>query len=51
MVTFLATLEMAKLRLVRVFQSRLTTRETFIERAVIDADELTQTIAGILPDE
>lgn len=50
-VTFLAILEMAKLRLVRVFQSRLSTRETFIERAVIEPDELTQKIAGIFPDE
>ncbi len=50
-VTFMAILEMAKLRLVRVFQTRLSTTETFIERAVIDPDELTQKIAGILPDE
>lgn len=49
-VTFLAILEMAKLRLIRVFQSRLSTRETFIERAVIDPAELTQTISGILPE-
>jgi segregation and condensation protein A len=50
-VTFMAVLEMAKLRLVRVFQTRLSTTDTFIERAVIDPDELTQKIAGLLPDE
>ncbi len=46
-VTFMAVLEMAKLRLVRLFQSRLTTTDLMIERAVIAPDELAQKLAGL----
>lgn len=46
-VTFLALLEMAKLRLIKLFQSRLTSNELFIERAVIDPGELAQRLSGL----
>lgn len=46
-VTFLALLEMAKLRLVRLFQNKLTSTDLVVERAVIDPEELAQKIAGL----
>lgn len=46
-VTFLALLEMAKLRLIKLFQSRLTSQELFVERAVIDPDEIAQKLSGL----
>ena len=49
-VTFLAVLEMAKLRLVKLFQSKLSTTELFIERAVIDPEELEQKLSGLGED-
>ena len=41
-ITFLALLEMAKLRLIKLFQSRLSKSELYIERAVLDYDEVAQ---------
>lgn len=46
-VTFLALLEMAKLRLIRLFQSRLSSSELFVERAVMDYDEVAQTLENV----
>lgn len=46
-VTFLALLEMAKLRLIRLFQARLTAQDLVVERAIIDPDEIEQKLAGL----
>ena len=45
--TFLALLEMAKLRMVRLFQSRLSTQALVVERAVIAPDEVHQRLEGL----
>lgn len=49
-VTFMALLELAKLRVIKLFQTRLTTSELIVERAVIDYDEVAQKIEGLEPD-
>ena len=46
-VTFLALLEMAKLKMVRLFQARLTSSDLIVERAVIDTSELEQELTGL----
>ena len=46
-ITFLALLEMAKLRMIRLFQARLTESELIVERAVVDYDEVAQQLDGI----
>jgi segregation and condensation protein A len=46
-VTFLALLEMARFRLVKLLQTRLSSRDLIIERAVIDYDEVAQRLEGI----
>jgi len=46
-VTFLAVLEMAKLRMVRLFQAKLTTKDLIVERAVVTTEELEQRLVGV----
>ncbi len=46
-ITFLALLEMAKLRMIRLFQARLTESELIVERAVVEYDEVAQQLDGI----
>jgi segregation and condensation protein A len=46
-ITFLALLEMAKLRLVRLFQSALSTRDLMVERAVIEDVEQALRLDGL----
>lgn len=46
-VTFLAVLEMARFRLVKLMQTRLSTSDLVIERAVVDYDEVAQRLDGI----
>jgi segregation and condensation protein A len=43
-VTFMGLLEMAKMKLVRLFQARLATDDLIIERAVVDIEEVSQTL-------
>lgn len=43
-ITFMSVLEMAKLRLVRLFQARITGDDLVIERAVIDIAEIALTL-------
>jgi segregation and condensation protein A len=50
-IVFLAVLEMAKLRLVRLFQARLTSADLIVERAVIDYEEVAGRLDGIELDE
>lgn len=50
-ITFLALLEMARLKLVRLFQSRLSTRELHVERAVLREGELEQRLTGLLDED
>ncbi|MCB9519577.1 MAG: segregation/condensation protein A [Myxococcales bacterium] len=49
-VTFLALLEMAKLRLVRLLQARLTATDLFVERAVLDHAEVALRLEGLGED-
>lgn len=46
-VTFLALLEMARMKMIRLFQARLTTRELIVERAVVRPEELEQQLRGL----
>ena len=43
-VTFLALLELAKMRMVRLFQAALSSDDLIIERAVVDIEEVSQTL-------
>jgi segregation and condensation protein A len=45
--TFLALLELARLRMVRLFQSRLSGHELFVERAVLDASDVALPLDGL----
>ena len=46
-VTFLAVLEMARFRMVKLLQTRLSSRELIVERAVVDYEEVAQRLEGI----
>lgn len=46
-VTFLALLEMARFRLVKLLQTRLSSRDLVVERAVVDYDEVAGRLEGI----
>lgn len=48
--TFLALLEMTRLKMIRLFQARLTEDVLYIERAVIDIMEVSQTFDFSEPD-
>jgi segregation and condensation protein A len=45
--TFLALLELAKMRMVKLFQARLSSNELFVERSVVDYEEVAQQLDGI----
>jgi len=46
-ITFLALLELAKMRMVKLFQARLSSNELFIERSVVDYEDVAQQLDGI----
>jgi hypothetical protein len=46
-VTFLAVLEMARFRLVKLLQTRLSSRDLIVERAVVDYEEVAGRLDGI----
>ena len=50
-VVFLALLEMAKLRMVRLFQAKLSSADLIVERAVVDYEEVAGRLDGIDVDE
>jgi chromatin segregation and condensation protein Rec8/ScpA/Scc1 (kleisin family) len=45
--TFLALLELAKMRMVKLFQARLSSNELFVERSVVEYEEVAQQLDGI----
>jgi segregation and condensation protein A len=46
-ITFLALLELAKMRMVKLFQARISSNELFVERSVVDYEEVAQQLDGI----
>lgn len=49
-ISFLAILEMAKLRMVKLFQTRLSSADLIVERAVIDYEEVAGRLEGLDPE-